>query len=118
VGSVPVAAFTVAKLSWLHRSEPDNWARLAHVVLPHDWMTLRLTGELVTDRGDASGTGYWSPSTGEYRWDILSIVDKDLDWSTVLPRVAGPTEVVGTWNGARWHADRRQHGGRTRAGLP
>jgi xylulokinase len=101
VGSVPVAAFTVAKLSWLHRSEPDNWARLAHVVLPHDWMTFRLTGELVTDRGDASGTGYWSASTGEYRWDILSIVDKDLDWSTVLPRVAGPTEVVGAWNGAK-----------------
>ena len=36
---------TVAKLSWLHRSEPENWARLAHVVLPHDWMTFRLTGE-------------------------------------------------------------------------
>jgi xylulokinase len=101
VGSVPVAAFTVTKLSWLHRSEPENWARLAHVVLPHDWITSRLTGELVTDRGDASGTGYWSPSTGEYRWDILSIVDKDLDWSTVVPRVAGPTEVVGEWNGAK-----------------
>jgi xylulokinase len=101
VGSVPVAAFTVAKLSWLHRSETDNWDRLAHVVLPHDWMTFRLTGELVTDRGDASGTGYWSASSGEYRWDILSIIDKDRDWSAAVPRVAGPTEVVGEWNGAK-----------------
>ena len=101
VGSVPVAAFTVTKLSWLHRSEPDNWARLAHVVLPHDWMTLRLTGELVTDRGDASGTGYWSASSGVYRSDVLSIIDKDRDWSTVLPRVAGAGEVVGKWNGAK-----------------
>ena len=101
VGSVPVAAFTVTKLSWLHRSEPENWARLAHVVLPHDWMTLRLTGELVTDRGDASGTGYWSASAGEYRSDVLSIIDKDRDWSTVLPRVAGAGELVGTWNGAK-----------------
>lgn len=101
VGSVPVAAFTMAKLSWLHRSEPENWARVAHVVLPHDWMTMRLTGQLVTDRGDASGTGYWSPSSGDYRWDLLSIVDKDLDWSTVVPRVAGPTEIVGEWNGAK-----------------
>jgi xylulokinase len=99
VGSVPVAAFTVTKLSWLHRTEPEHWERLAHVLLPHDWMTLRLTGELVTDRGDASGTGYWSPSAGEYRRDILSIVDKDRDWSTVLPRVAGANEVVGDWNG-------------------
>jgi xylulokinase len=98
---VPVAAFTVAKLSWLHRSEADNWARLAHVVLPHDWMTYRLTGELVTDRGDASGTGYWSATTGDYRWDILSIIDKDLDWSAVVPRVASPAEVVGEWNGAK-----------------
>ena len=101
VGSVPVAAFTVAKLSWLHRTEPDNWARVAHVVLPHDWMTMRLTGQLVTDRGDASGTGYWSPSSGEYRWDVLSIVDKDLDWADVVPRVAGPSETVGEWNGVK-----------------
>ncbi len=101
VGSVPVAAFTATKLSWLHRSEPDNWAKLAHVVLPHDWMTFRLCGQLVTDRGDASGTGYWSPSTGEYRWDLLSIIDNDLDWTTVVPRVAGAVEVVGEWNGAK-----------------
>jgi len=101
VGSVPVAAFTVTKLSWLHRSEPDNWARLAHVVLPHDWMTFRLTGELVTDRGDASGTGYWAAATGEYRSDVLAIIDKDRDWSTVLPRVAGAGEVVGKWHGAK-----------------
>lgn len=104
VGSVPVAAFTVAKLSWLHRSEPEHWARLAHVVLPHDWMTAQLLGPgapLVTDRGDASGTGYWSPATGEYRWDVLAIVDRDRDWSSVVPRVAGPDEVVGEWRGAR-----------------
>ena len=101
VGSVPVAAFTATKLSWLHRSEPDNWAKLAHVVLPHDWMTFRLCGQLLTDRGDASGTGYWSPSTGEYRWDLLSIIDNDLDWTTVVPRVAGAVEVVGEWNGAK-----------------
>jgi xylulokinase len=101
VGSVPVAAFTVAKLSWLHRSEPDAWARLAHVLLPHDWLTLQLTGELVTDRGDASGTGYWSPATGEYRWDVLSIIDRDRDWSAAVPRVAAAGEVVGEWRGAR-----------------
>lgn len=100
VGSVPTAAFTVSKLSWLHRSEPEIWERLAHVVLPHDWMTLQLCGELVTDRGDASGTGYWSPATGEYRWDLLGIVDRDRDWRSVVPRVAGPGEIVGTWHGA------------------
>jgi xylulokinase len=100
VGSVPLAAFTVTKLSWLHRSEPDTWQRLAHVLLPHDWLTMRLTGELVTDRGDASGTGYWSPVTGEYRWDLLAIVDAERDWTAVVPRVLGPLDVAGRWGDA------------------
>ena len=99
-GSVPVAAFTVTKLSWLHRKEPESWDRLAHVVLPHDWLTSRLTDRLVTDRGDASGTGYWSPHTGTYRWDLLGIVDAERDWSTVVPDVLAPLEPAGTWRGA------------------
>jgi xylulokinase len=99
-GSVPVAAFTIAKLSWMHRSEPEAWERLAHVVLPHDWLTSQLTGQLTTDRGDASGTGYWDPNTGEYRWDLLSIIDKDRDWADAVPRVLGPDEPAGEWNGA------------------
>ena len=48
VGLVPVASFTVTKLRWLARNEPDNAARTAAVCLPHDWLTWRLrgTGEL------------------------------------------------------------------------
>lgn len=99
-GSVPVAAFTVTKLSWLHRSEPEVWARLAHVLLPHDWLTLRLTGRRCTDRGDASGTGYWSPAGEAYRWDLLGIVDRERDWVDVVPEVLGPLEPAGTWQGA------------------
>jgi xylulokinase len=95
-GSVPVAAFTIAKLSWLHRKEPDAFARIARVLLPHDWIAWKLTGELATDRGDASGTGYWSPATGEYRLDLLEIVDRDLDWAAVLPPVVGPDAATGT----------------------
>ena len=101
VGSVPVASFTATKLSWLHRSEPDVWARLAHVLLPHDWLTDQLAHSFSTDRGDASGTGYWSPATGQYRWDVLALIDRDRDWNEVVPRVAEPLEVVGTWRGAK-----------------
>jgi xylulokinase len=100
VGSVPVASFTVTKLSWLHRSEPEAWRRLAHVLLPHDWLTYRLTGQYVTDRGDASGTGYWSPAEGHYRTDVLAIVDGERDWSQVVPQVLGPREAAGEWRGA------------------
>ena len=99
-GSVPVAAFTITKLSWLHRSEPDHWARLARVLLPHDWLTWRLTGRFTTDRGDASGTGYWSPDEGAYRWDLLRIVDRERDWFTAVPEVLGPLDDAGVWHAA------------------
>jgi xylulokinase len=98
-GSVPLAAFTIAKLSWLHRSEPDAWARLARVCLPHDWLTYKLTGEFVTDRGDASGTGYYSAADDTYRTDLLAIVDATADWTRRLPRVCAPTEAAGTGGG-------------------
>jgi xylulokinase len=100
VGSVPVAAFTATKLSWLHRTHPEAWDRLAKVVLPHDYLTHRLTGAFTTDRGDASGTGYWSPAEGGYRWDLLALIDDARDWSGVVPDVLGPLEVAGEWNGA------------------
>src|SRR4029077_12715804 len=96
VGSVPVAAFTITKLSWLHRSEPENWPRVASVMLPHDWMTMRLTGESVTDRGDASGTGYWSPATGEYRPDLLS---RAFGATPLVPRVLAPSATAGSLPG-------------------
>ena len=95
-GSVPVAAFTITKLSWLHRNEPEVFARIERVVLPHDWLVWMLTGEFQTDRGDASGTGYWSPAIGQYRFDLLEIVDRDTDWRAALPPVADATTALGT----------------------
>lgn len=99
IGSAPTAGHTIAVLSWLHRSEPDTWGRLAHVVAPRDLFGLRLTGQLVTDPAAAAATGYWTPDAG-YRWDLLSIVDRERDWTTVMPRVAAPGEVIGEWSGA------------------
>jgi xylulokinase len=99
VGSVPVASFTVTKLRWLAEAEPDHAAAVESVVLPHDWLTSRLLAEgrhglpeLVTDRGDASGTGYWSPRTGEYRPDLLTAA---FGRPVATPRVLGPAEAAG-----------------------
>jgi len=101
-GLVPVASFTVTKLRWLARHEPENAARTAAVCLPHDWLNWKLSGAasldtLATDRGDASGTGYWSPTTGqgnlgEYRRDLLEL---GLGHDAILPRVLGPADVAG-----------------------
>jgi xylulokinase len=99
IGSVPVAAFTVTKLAWLARTHADVWPRVRHVMLPHDYITNRLTGQLTagstTDRGDASGTGYWSPAEDKYRIDFLDLVDDTREWESMLPRVLGPMDHAG-----------------------
>ncbi|PCE16375.1 xylulose kinase [Microbacterium sp. SZ1] len=99
-GLVPVASFTITKLRWLRDNEPENAARVAAVALPHDWLTWRLRGfgpenpvldELVTDRSDASGTGYWNPATGEYDRELLVAA---LGHDAILPRVLDADEWV------------------------
>src|SRR4051794_24079914 len=98
VGLGPVASFTVTKLRWLADAGPENAARTAAGCLPHDWLTWVLAGRpgldgLVTDRGDASGTGYWSAAAGEYRPDLL---ERALGHGAVVPRVLGPADPAGT----------------------
>ncbi len=93
-GSVPGAAFTVTKLAWVAAHEPELLERVAKVMLPHDYLTWRLTGAHVTDRGDASGTGWWSPQTGSYLTEMQGQLSADR-----FPKVLGPTEAAGEWNG-------------------
>ncbi|GIH14676.1 xylulokinase [Rugosimonospora africana] len=101
VGSVPVASFTITKLRWLAEHEPSSAARVHTVCLPHDWLTWRLGGggdpsAVRTDRGDASGTGYWSPATGRYRPDLLRAA---LGRDAGVPPVLGPAEEAGRTRG-------------------
>jgi xylulokinase len=95
VGSVPVASFTVTSWAWLRRTEPDVARAVASICLPHDWLTGQLCGRVVTDRGDASGTGWWSVPHGRYHPEVLDhpLVGVDPSW---LPPVLGPTEAAGT----------------------
>ena len=113
-------SFTVTKLRWLAEHEPEHAARAARVLLPHDWLTWRLAGggprgaeglsgagevgrgqtvEAVTDRGDASGTGYFSPTDGNWLPDFAA---RALGHPVALPRIAAPAEVVGrtSWGAA------------------
>lgn len=102
-GTVPVASLTLTKLHWLAQNEPENAARVAAVCLPHDWLTWRLAGyapgsgteglrALVTDRSDASGTGYYSTAAGQY---LPAVVSGSLGHLPVLPKVLGPLEAAG-----------------------
>jgi len=95
-GSVPVPSFTVTKLAWLSGHEPEAADRVDRVLLPHDWVSWTLSEpgtEPATDRGDASGTGYFSPRTGEWLPDLLA--DAFGGRTPGLPRLLGPAEVGG-----------------------
>jgi xylulokinase len=103
-GSVPTMSFTVTKLRWLAENEPAHAERTRRVLLPHDWLTWRLAQggaggqgraaqvQPATDRGDASGTGYFFPADSTWLPDILQ---QALGHGADLPRLAGPSEVVG-----------------------
>ena len=100
VGSVLVASFTASKLRWMADSEPENAKKVAAIALPHDWLSWQLQGgkdfsKLFTDASDASGTGYFDPSTSHYRDDIVKLALRhDADY--VLPRIVKAGEFGGT----------------------
>lgn len=106
IGSVPVASFTITKLAWIKEHNSDAYERAHAVCLPHDYLTFRLQGgsklleqllglemALVTDRGDASGTGYWSTKHQKYNDELLSEV---FGKSLITPEVLSPWESAGT----------------------
>lgn len=95
IGLVPSAALTITKLRWVFENEPELLDRAAFVCVPHDYLTWRLTGEHVTDRSDAAGTGYFGLG-GSWRTDLLSLhVTDGVDWPGMLPRILGHSESAG-----------------------
>lgn len=94
-GSLPTAAFTLSKVAWFARNEPEQFARLATIVLPHDYLTYRLTGVFATDRSEASGTGYFNPATNAYLLDHLALIDDTKNWAAMLPEVLAPDGIAG-----------------------
>ncbi len=123
-GCAPVASFTGAKVRWVRDAEPDVVPPIAAVALPHDWLTWRLRGfgpagesplgpvleELVTDRSDASGTGYWNPASGRYDLELFEHIlgrpareargsagsSETPHDDVVLPRVLQTDAIAGT----------------------
>ncbi len=104
VGSVLVASFTATKLRWLADAEKDNAAKVAGVALPHDWLSWQLQhttneakdfSKLFSDRSEASGTGYFDPTTSKYRRDILALALRT-DREIHLPKIISPEDFGGT----------------------
>ena len=100
VGIVPSHLHTVTKLSWLHRSETENWQKMSFACSPADYIRWRLvTGSLssmVSSPQDAAQTAMWSTKDNGYSQKVLALIDHDRDWSKCLPTVRATGAIVGS----------------------
>ena len=93
-GNRALPGFTAPKLLWLRRHEPEIYARIAHILLPKDYVRLRLTGERATDASDASGTLLFDVAGRRWSDEVVSALELPHEWLPPVlesPAVAGHT---------------------------
>lgn len=96
LGLAVATGYTASKLLWLKKHEPETFSKIAHILLPHDYLNFRLTGEYATEFGDASGTGYFSVLTREWQQDVLDFIDDGRGTlQRALPRLVEAHKPVG-----------------------
>jgi xylulokinase len=91
-GNRALTGFTAPKLLWLRRHEPEVYARIRHVLLPKDYVRLRLTGEVAVDVADASGTLLFDVRRRAWSEEVCAALEIPLDW---LPPAHESTEIAG-----------------------
>jgi xylulokinase len=92
-GNPALTGFTAAKVLWVRNHEPEAFARAQLLLLPKDYVRLRMTGEAAIERSDAAGTNLLDVRTGEWSREVLAALDLP---ATLLPPVRGSIEVCGT----------------------
>ena len=96
IGTRLVSSITIAKVAHLARTNPGQLATIDAICLPHDWLTWKLTGNLVSDRGEASGSGWWSPIAESPKRHLLELAAGVAFASRVrIPDVLGPNDRAG-----------------------
>jgi xylulokinase len=93
LGNAVLPGFTASKILWLKKHEPKNFARLATILLPHDYLNFWLTGEKTMEFGDASGTALLNVKTRAWSEAVLKTIDADL--ASRLPRLQGSDQPAG-----------------------
>jgi xylulokinase len=92
-GNRALTGFTAPKLTWMRTHEPEAFARIARVMLPKDYVRLRLCGEHATDAADASGTLWLDVAHREWSSELLEALEVERDW---LPRLLECPQPSGT----------------------
>lgn len=94
VGNGVPAGFTASKILWLKNHEPENYARLAAVLLPHDYLNFWLTGQKTMECGDASGTALLDVRTRTWSEAALNAIDPRV--KEMLPALIASDDIAGT----------------------
>ena len=95
LGNPILPGYTAPKIRWLKNKLPDVYARLATILLPHDYINFHLTGERVMECGDASGTGLLDVRGRRWHSGILQALDANRDLADTLPQLAAPDAAIG-----------------------
>ncbi len=91
----PLTNFTLTKLVWVQQNEPENWSRVGKVMLPKDYVRLRLTGESAIDVADASGTLLLDVANRRWSREVLSKTGIE---ASFLPKLYESQDVCGAIN--------------------
>jgi xylulokinase len=95
LGLVVATGYTLSKLLWLKQHEPESFSRIAHILLPHDYLNYWLTGEIAAEYGDASGTGYFDIRTRQWAPEVLALIAPDGSLARALPPLLKAEQPVG-----------------------
>ncbi len=94
-GNKVLPGYTAPKVLWLKKNKPELYARLAHIMLPHDYMNFFLTGEYTAEYGDASGTAFLDVRKRCWSKDVLRAIDPDRDLLSCLPELKDADDLAG-----------------------
>lgn len=96
LGIAIAPGYTLSKLPWMQKHFPALFERIAHVLLPHDYLNFWLTGRYSAEYGDASGTGYFNIRTRQWDRDLLNRVDPTGRLEQALPPLIEADQAAGT----------------------
>ena len=96
-GNDALTGFTAPKLLWVRDHEPEVWGRIAHVLLPKDYVRLRLTGEYAVDKADGAGTLLFDLAARDWSGEVLHALGIDPAW---MPRTWEGPEITGVVSAA------------------
>lgn len=97
LGIIPLTGYTISKLAFLAAREPENFARVARILLPHDYLNRWLTGRDVAEYGDASGTGFFDVRKRAWAPEVLALIDGGSGkLAAALPELVAPDAIIGS----------------------